>query len=65
MYCDFSTVTDILLDHLSGTTIGNCKGLMDALFSSYLKSIDKFTFDRKVIIMYDKKSKKTSEKGTL
>ena len=40
MYCDFSTVTDILFDHLSGTSIGNYTGIIEVLFSSYLKKPD-------------------------
>ena len=40
MYCDFSAVTDILFDHLSGTSIGNYTGIIEVLFSSYLKKPD-------------------------
>ena len=44
MYCDFAAVTDILLAHMIRSSIDNYKGLLESLFSAYLKNVNKVVF---------------------
>lgn len=61
MYCDFATVTDILSHHLSGTSIGSYKGLLETLFSSFLKKNNKFVFEKQEVSKYHNRKRRLPE----